>query len=544
MENAVMMQYFEWYMPSGILWRKMAEESSRLSGLGIASLWIPPAYKGLNGADDVGYAVYDLYDLGEFDQKGSVQTKYGTKDEFIKAIQAAHDQGMAVYADIVLDHKMGADGTEIVKAEEYNPDNRLEKESGPQEIEVATRYGFPGRKGKYSDFVWHWRHFTGIDRDESSEKEGVFKFVGKYWERRVDKEKGNYDYLMGASLDLNHPEVREELRRWGIWFVEQTGVDGFRLDAVKHMKFTFHREWLHALRTNFNKDFFTVGEYWSKRLPDLLHFLDTTEDSLSLFDVPLHYRFYWASLGGGAFDLRTVFDETLTAASPLKSVTFVDNHDSQPGQSLESWVRDWFKPHAYALILLREAGFPCVFYGDFYGIAHDDIAPKNVLIPLLEARRRYAYGPQYDYFDEKNLIGWTREGEPEREGSGLAVLVCNGDGGLKKMFVGNRHAGSKFIDLSGFCRETVQVDDDGNGVFLVGSESISVWVREDAAKRDLPGKMLADARQSMPRDYTDEITHLKEAYAEARAAENPKAEKILADLLRARVGYLPGEGSG
>lgn len=509
MKNAVMMQYFEWYTRSGILWKKMEQEAGRLAGLGINSLWIPPAYKGAGGADDVGYSVYDLYDLGEFDQKGSVRTKYGTKDELVKAIQAAHTQGMSVYADIVLDHKMGADATEIVRAEEYNPENRLEKESGPEEIEAYTLFNFPGRKGKYSDFVWHWYHFTGIDYDEFSDKEAIFKFAGKHWERRVDKENGNYDYLMGASLDLSQPEVCEELKRWGIWFVEQTGVDGFRLDAVKHMKFTFHSEWLNALRTHFHKEFFTVGEYWSEQLSALQYFLKTTKDALSLFDTPLHYKFYKASQEGDAFDLRTVFDDTLTAVSPLESVTFVDNHDSQPGQSLESWVQDWFKPHAYALILLREAGFPCVFYGDFYGIAHNDIPPKEVLVPLLEARRLYAVGPQHDYFDEKNLIGWTREGEPGREGSGLAVLVCNGADGWKKMFVGKGHAGSKFIDISGSRQETVDIDADGNGSFPVGARSISVWVREDAARRDVPGTRLAQVKESMLRDYAEEIKHVQ-----------------------------------
>ena len=46
----------------------------------------------------------------------------------------------------------------------------------------------------------------------------------------------------------------------------------------------------------------------------------------------------------------------------------MDNHDTQRGQALESTIEEWFKPAAYALILLREAGLPCVFYGDYYGI--------------------------------------------------------------------------------------------------------------------------------------------------------------------------------
>ena len=79
-DNGLMMQYFEWYLKNDCeLWKKIAEDAPRLAKSGVTSLWLPPAYKGANGIDDVGYGVYDLYDLGEFNQKGSVRTKYGTK---------------------------------------------------------------------------------------------------------------------------------------------------------------------------------------------------------------------------------------------------------------------------------------------------------------------------------------------------------------------------------------------------------------------------------------------------------------------------------
>lgn len=79
--------------------------------MGVTAVWTPPAYKGMH-PDDVGYAVYDLYDLGEFNQKGSIRTKYGTKEEYLAAIEALHAEGIAVYADVVLNHKTGADETE------------------------------------------------------------------------------------------------------------------------------------------------------------------------------------------------------------------------------------------------------------------------------------------------------------------------------------------------------------------------------------------------------------------------------------------------
>jgi alpha-amylase len=101
--NGVMMQYFHWYIPpDGNLWNEFAERVAGLAEAGVTSVWLPPAYKGTGGGYDVGYAVYDMYDLGEFDQKGSVRTKYGTKAEYLAAIAAAKAAGVRVYADVVL----------------------------------------------------------------------------------------------------------------------------------------------------------------------------------------------------------------------------------------------------------------------------------------------------------------------------------------------------------------------------------------------------------------------------------------------------------
>jgi len=481
--KGVMMQFFEWYMPAGKHWTKMAEESARLVEEGISALWIPPPYKGTDGLEDVGYAVYDRYDLGEFDQKGSVETRYGSKDELIRAIKTAHDHGLEIYADIVLNHMMGADSRELVEAEEFNPDNRHEKVSDLKRIEANTHFYFPGRQRKYSDFQWHWYHFTGIDYDQKKDQTAIFKFRGKYWEQQVDQENGNYEYLMGASLDLSRPEVREELKRWGKWFMETTGIDGFRLDAIKHMEFAFYGEWLNEIREFCRKECFTVGEYWSEHLDALTNYLSTNEWALSLFDVPLHSKFYQASKRGADFDLRSLFEGTLTSENPLKSTTFVDNHDTQPGQSLESWVEDWFKPLAYSVILLRNEGYPCIFYGDYYGIENNRIAPKkDMLRNLLSARINRAHGERHDYVDDKNLIGWTCEGDDEHPGSGLAVLLTNSGPSEKQMMVGRRQAGAAFIDLMGGLKEPVTIDEEGRGLFKVNGGSVSVWGRRDALK--------------------------------------------------------------
>ena len=151
--NNTLMQYFEWYLPSdSTLWNKVTKEAKHLENIGITHLWLPPAYKGVGGKDEVGYGVYDLYDLGEFDQKGSIPTKYGTKDEYIEAIKILRENNIKVLADIVLNHKMGADETEIVLAVQDDASNRNVSLTDALPIKVWTKYTFPGRNNCYSDF--------------------------------------------------------------------------------------------------------------------------------------------------------------------------------------------------------------------------------------------------------------------------------------------------------------------------------------------------------------------------------------------------------
>ena len=475
--NGIIMQYFEWYMDCNQnLWNKIVEEAENLSNIGITALWLPPAYKGIGGANEVGYGVYDVYDLGEFDQKGTVKTKYGSKDEYLNCIQVLNQNGIEAYADIVLNHKMGADMLQTIPATKVDWGNHNILSSGQKTVRVATKFIFPGRKHKYSDFEWNWTHFDGIDYDENSKEHAIFKFKDKDWSIAVDEEFGNYDYLMGADIDFANPEVVEECNKWGKWYLELTGVDGFRLDAVKHINANFYKDWIKKLREETKQELFTVGEYWSGDVSKLHRYISETEGEISLFDVPLHYKFSSASKEEN-YDLSQLLERTLVKENSSKAVTFVDNHDTQPGQALESFVERWFKPAAYSIILLRNEGYPCVFYGDFYGIPHDNIEPLEELKTLIKLRKERAYGEEHDYFDNPHYIGWTREGDEEHLQLGLAVVISNAGDGEKRMYIGTKLSGEKFIDALGNCEEEVEIDEEGYGVFKVKEKSVSVWVR-------------------------------------------------------------------
>ena len=489
-----MIQLFHWYLPAdGSFWNFVSENAKYLADLGITAAWLPPPTKAKEASHSIGYDVYDLYDLGEFDQLGSVRTKYGTRKGFEAAVSALELAGISVYVDVVFNHKAGADETELIQVVRVNPENRTEIISEPFDIEAYTKFTFPGRGDTYSNFVWDHRCFSGVDYAHNLNETGIFSIVNDYgvdWEQMVDDEKGNYDYLMFCDIEFRNPAVREELKNWGSWLLEQVPVKGARLDAVKHISPNFYNEWLDHMRSK-NPDFFAVGEYWAPgNLELLLRYIDSTEGRMSLFDSSLHHNLHEASNGGNTYDLTKIFDSTLTQSKPDLSVTVTDNHDTQPLQALEAPVENWFKPHAYALILLREAGYPCIFFPDLFGAHYKDhgsdgneyeifIDKTDGIETLIQTRKNRAFGTQRDYFDHPNCIGWTREGIEDIPQSGCAVLLSNGEGGNKNMEIGTRHAGKIFVDCLQKNPAEVRIDESGWAEFYCMPGSVSVWVEKE-----------------------------------------------------------------
>ncbi|MCJ8274333.1 MAG: alpha-amylase, partial [Psychrosphaera sp.] len=352
-----------------------------------------------------------------------------------------------------------------------------------------TKFDFTVRNNKYSNFKWTWYHFDGVDWAQNLNESSIFKFrgTGKGWDWQVDTENQNYDYLMFADLDMDHPEVVQELKDWGQWYINFASIDGFRLDAVKHIKYEFFNDWLDHLRSETGKSLFTVGEFWSYDKQKLHDFISATGGRMSLFDAPLHMNFHVASSSGGGYNMATLADNTLMKEQPGLAVTLVDNHDTQPCQALESAVQDWFKPMAYAFILLREQGYPNIFHADYYGAnyttsdnncSNTEItinSHKVVIDKLLDARKNYAYGQQIDYLDHSDVIGWTRLGDATHP-KAMAVIMT--DAGTSSKWMNVSRTNTAFVDVSGNRSETITSNNDGWAQFPVNGGSFSVWVEQ------------------------------------------------------------------
>lgn len=522
--HKTILQAFEWYItsPTNQVWLEQTTGAikdvsvshwSRLTSLlptlrllGITSLWIPPACKATDPHDN-GYGIHDLYDLGEFNAKGHVSTKWGTKNELQLMCARAKELDMGVIFDAVLNHRASADESEDCEAVIVDPRRRnKEIEGSRRTIESWTKFNYDGRNGKYSSLRYNSSHFSGVDWDSKTHSKAIYKFVGKRpdgtkkgWADDVaTDENGNYDYLMFADVDYGNAEVQEDVKRWGRWLVDTLpGVRGMRLDASKHYSSSFQKAFIEYVTKHADRDtadqFFFVGEYWIGESKFLSRHIDRAfGGNIHLFDVKLVYNLSDISKGRER-DLRNVLRETLCQLKPKKAITFVSNHDTQTGQSLAAPVDDWFVPHAYALILLRKEGHPCVFWGDIFGTEGPNAKASNCggrLIRLVKARELFAYGEQTDHISKKvnkdpTCIAWSRRwrGTSGESLNMVAVLSTSWSWKKAKMNVGKECAGQIWTDIMGWSWSAVQIDENGWGSFPVGPRNMGVWTWKDSERR-------------------------------------------------------------
>ena len=85
-------------------WVEVTEKIPEIAEAGYTSLWLPPPTKGM-GSLSVGYDLFDPFDLGDKNQRGTIRTRYGTKDELLEMVRIAHRFGLRVYFDNIMNHR-------------------------------------------------------------------------------------------------------------------------------------------------------------------------------------------------------------------------------------------------------------------------------------------------------------------------------------------------------------------------------------------------------------------------------------------------------
>ncbi|QCK16905.1 alpha-amylase [Mangrovivirga cuniculi] len=328
--GGVIMQAFYWDVPAGGNWyNTIKSKISEWDAAGISAIWLPPVSKAMNGPYSMGYDPFDYFDLGEYNQMGSVETRFGSKNELISLINTAHNYNIEVYADIVLNHNSGAQS-------EYNPFTG-----------TNTYTDFNPASGKFyrsaSDF--HPNNYANQD-------EGVF----------------------GGFPDLSHSVPYVQGWLWknsnsvAKYYKNVIGFDGWRFDYVKGFGGWIVKDWVDEVGG------FAVGENWDGNANTLQNWVNSTSRRASAFDFACYYRLDEAFDGN---DLRKLNGDMLWKRDPMKAVTFVANHDTDI-------IYD--KMHAYAYILTHE-GYPTIFYKDY-----EEWLDKSKLNNLIWIHRNLAVG--------------------------------------------------------------------------------------------------------------------------------------------------------
>ena len=311
----------------------------------------------------MGYDPYDYFDLGEFDQKGRVETYFGSRGDLEALVAAAHAKGMQMYADVVINHNSGAD------AEEMNP---LTNEMG------WTRFTPASGRFERDWACFHPSNYETID--------GYPAFAGM------------------PHLCHRHPRVYEAVMEYARVLFEDVGFDGFRFDFVKGYgpwQVGAIAEYRFRRGGQFVKPF-CVAECWDsdRAIEDWMQTVNNSmmDNPVCAFDFPLHYNLKGLCDGFG-YDLRGLTAETLVADEPERAVTFVDNHDTvrDAGNAV---VND--KLLAYAVILTHE-GYPCVFWQDYYNFGLAQRGTANGIAALVKAHEQYAAGSTMVLYADHDL---------------------------------------------------------------------------------------------------------------------------------------------
>lgn len=304
--GGVLMQAFYWDVPSGGTWWDSVEvKVADWSSAGIDAIWLPPASKAQNGPYSMGYDPFDYYDFGEYNQMGSVETRFGSKTELEDLINSAHDEGLSVIADIVLNHNSGGDS-------EANP--------------------FTGTN-TYTDF----QPLSG-------------KFDRSYYDFHPNDYHSSDPGYFGGFPDLCHHKsyVQDWLYKTDSsvakYYKNVLGFDGWRFDYVKGFDSWVVNDWMS------NAGGFGIGELWDSNVNLLESW--TNSANASAFDFACYYAMNDAFDGN---DLTKLNNDMLWKRNSQKAVTFVTNHDTD---------EIWNKMLAYAYILTHE-GYPTMFYRDY-----------------------------------------------------------------------------------------------------------------------------------------------------------------------------------
>lgn len=182
-----------------------------------------------------------------------------------------------------------------------------------------------------------------------------------------DKQQVEQGWLAGLpDLDQSNPEVAEYLIGSALWLIEQTGIDGFRLDTVRHVERSFWEQFVAAIKAKY-PDFYLIGEVYDYNPPVLNYYKQTGIDGM--LNYPMYRALEQAIKPGGSFQaVAAVFDRAKTDPSPQLNGMFIDNHDNVRFLSRVSPHGTDYLTQAITFIMTTRQ-IPIIYYGTEVGLS-------------------------------------------------------------------------------------------------------------------------------------------------------------------------------
>ena len=334
-----------------------------LQDLGITTLWMTPVL-----TNDMPQASYHGYANTE---NYKIDPRFGNIDTYRELAEDLHKRGMKLVHDVVPNH-VGLNHWTV-----------LDK--------------------PFADWVHVWPKFT-----QTTYKDQVmFDPYGSLTDKNL-MEKG---WFVSTMPDMNQQNefVAKYITQSHIWWIEQVGIDGFRIDTYPYNDLEFMASWTDAIRNEF-PSFSFFGETWVNSAANQAFFLggqkvaqpvDTKLEGVT--DFQLNYAIAEAlnKDKDGAERLYSTLGLDFLYPSPLSNVIFLDNHDkdrffSVVGEDLEKYksAMSW---------LLTCRGIPQIYYGA-------EILMKNFSAPDGKVRADFAGG-----FPGDKINKFTSKGRTDQE---------------------------------------------------------------------------------------------------------------------------------
>ncbi|WP_114558324.1 pullulanase-type alpha-1,6-glucosidase [Desertihabitans aurantiacus] len=373
----------------------LQQQLDYIEGLGTTAIWLTPSFENnpVQGADADASAGYHGYWITDFTQ---IDPHLGTNEEMKALIDAAHARGMKVYFDIITNHT--ADIIDYAEGEYSYVDKAIEPYRDATGIpfddaDYAGTDTFP-EIDPATSFP-----YTPVFRDEADAtvKTPAWLNDPRLYHNRGDSTFAGESSTHGDFIGLDdlwterHEVVDGMIDIYSTW--AEFGIDGFRIDTVKHVNLEFWQEFspavLEAARAG-NEDFFMFGEVFDANPAYTSTF--TTEGQLQgVLDFGFQARAVEAAGGGvGSTGLRDFFlaDDlyTDTDSNAYQLPTFLGNHDMGRAAMLlgAKGLDDAELLQRVGLaheLMFTSRGQPVVYYGDeqgFIGAGGDKDARQDM----------------------------------------------------------------------------------------------------------------------------------------------------------------------